>query len=36
VNYSHETCYLNAVPLFHVGGLSSAIAVTMAGLAFRV
>ena len=31
VKYSSETRYLNAVPLFHIGGISSAIAVTMVG-----
>ena len=31
VRYSASTRYLNAVPLFHVGGISSAVAVTMAG-----
>jgi len=31
VEYSEETRYLNAVPMFHVGGISSAIAVTMVG-----
>ena len=31
VGYDSSTKYLNAVPLFHVGGLSSALAITMAG-----
>ncbi len=31
VGYSHETRYLNCVPLYHVGGVSSALAVTLCG-----
>ena len=31
VGYNHHDTYLHAAPLFHIGGLSSAIAVLMAG-----
>jgi acyl-CoA synthetase (AMP-forming)/AMP-acid ligase II len=31
VGYTASTVYLNVVPLFHVGGLSSALGVTLAG-----
>ena len=31
VGYSANDCYLHAAPLFHIGGLSSAVAVLMAG-----
>lgn len=31
VGYSDRTVYLSLAPLFHIGGLSSTLAVTMAG-----
>jgi len=31
VGYNADDCYLHAAPLFHIGGLSSAVAVLMAG-----
>lgn len=31
VGYSDSTVYLSLAPLFHIGGLSSTLAVTLAG-----